>query len=70
MSCLHHWVIEPPNGTERVNGRCRKCGAERDFAVEPFGDLTDFAVWYGAGAPSRRAFVPKGHPARRQSKAK
>ena len=30
-SCIHHWVIEPPNGlTSR--GVCKRCGTDRDFA--------------------------------------
>jgi len=30
MECVHHWDLgNPLNGT--VHGRCRKCGAERDF---------------------------------------
>ena len=29
-ACRHHWLIEPPNGPT-CRGRCRRCGAERDF---------------------------------------
>lgn len=28
--CLHHWVIETPNGA-RSHGFCKRCGTERDF---------------------------------------
>jgi hypothetical protein len=28
--CVHRWVIESPNG-ETSRGRCRYCGAEKDF---------------------------------------
>ena len=44
-ACLHHWVIDPPNGP--VNkGTCRSCGEERDFLNYNEGD-------YGAYVPSR-----------------
>lgn len=39
-SCSHRWLLETPNGP-RVQGRCRVCGAERDFPTTA-GDL-----WYG-----------------------
>lgn len=29
-SCVHHWIIEVPQGPIS-KGRCKKCGAERDF---------------------------------------
>jgi len=29
--CRHHWLIESPNGNERLRGRCRRCGTERDW---------------------------------------
>ena len=28
--CVHRWVIESPNG-ETSRGRCRYCGAEKEF---------------------------------------
>ncbi len=28
--CRHHWLIEAPNGMTSP-GRCKVCGAERDF---------------------------------------
>jgi len=43
--CVHHWVIEPPNG--RVSrGVCKKCGMEMDFyntASVPWKDV-DFKL--------------------------
>ena len=30
MTHAHHYVIETPNGA-LSHGRCRECGAERDF---------------------------------------
>ena len=31
MTCAHHWVIAEPNGATS-RGRCKRCGAEKDFA--------------------------------------
>lgn len=28
--CSHHWVIDTPNGA-LSGGRCKRCGAEREF---------------------------------------
>lgn len=25
VDCIHHWVIEPPNGTDLLVGFCKKC---------------------------------------------
>lgn len=30
-NCVHHWVIEAPNGRES-SGACKHCGTERNFA--------------------------------------
>lgn len=30
IECRHHWVIETPSGSLSV-GRCRRCGAVREF---------------------------------------
>jgi hypothetical protein len=29
-SCQHHWLIETPRGSTS-QGRCKRCGEERDF---------------------------------------
>lgn len=29
-TCVHHWVIEPPEG-QFSNGKCLKCGEEKVF---------------------------------------
>jgi len=28
--CTHHWIIDPPNGPTST-GRCRLCGATKQF---------------------------------------
>lgn len=33
MRCIHHWVIDPPDGPVS-NGKCIKCGAEGLFPNE------------------------------------
>lgn len=44
MTCVHHWVLETPNGTPAVGAVCKKCGAEKlmrascEFDVAPQGD--------------------------------
>ena len=30
VTCVHHWIIEAPNGPESA-GRCRRCDATRIF---------------------------------------
>jgi len=36
--CVHHWVIESPNGATS-RGICRRCGAAEDFenTIKPKG---------------------------------
>ena len=47
MTCVHHWVIESPDGpTSR--GRCRKCKARRDFP-----NSAEFKAWTANGAAAR-----------------
>ena len=29
--CVHHWIIETPNGRES-QGVCKRCGAKKEFA--------------------------------------
>lgn len=29
-TCRHHWIIETPRGATS-NGRCKRCGSEREF---------------------------------------
>jgi hypothetical protein len=38
--CVHHWVIEPANGTPLLRGSCKKCGLERDDFVASSDDPT------------------------------
>lgn len=31
--CVHRWILEPPNGTNIVEGHCTKCKALKEFKV-------------------------------------
>jgi len=33
-ACIHHWVLESPNGSVS-KGVCKKCGSERDYFNAP-----------------------------------
>lgn len=35
MNCIHRWLVQPPDGSEHLQARCLKCGAERTFEVVP-----------------------------------
>ena len=30
ITCIHHWIIEPPEGPFSI-GKCLKCGNEKEF---------------------------------------
>jgi hypothetical protein len=38
-TCVHHWIIEAPNGREST-GRCKRCGIERAFT-----NSTEAVMW-------------------------
>lgn len=31
MTCTHHYILEPPNGTPSIEGTCKKCGERKVF---------------------------------------
>ena len=33
--CVHHWIIESPDGRRQSPGTCRKCGAEGSSSNSP-----------------------------------
>ena len=47
--CVHHWVIEPPNGAVS-EGRCKSCGEKKEFR-----NSFEYSSWYGNKSPA-----PKG----------
>ncbi|MBI4219887.1 MAG: hypothetical protein HY682_07085 [Chloroflexi bacterium] len=65
QTCVHEWVIEPPNGPTS-QGKCRRCNE-----VRAFRNSLDITYWdtqrHGAGAAQRRkpAATPAPIPARR-----
>ena len=38
-TCVHHWLIEAPNGREST-GRCKRCGIARSFT-----NSTEAVMW-------------------------
>ena len=38
-ACVHHWLIESPNGSTSA-GVCKRCGETRDFA-----NATENVMW-------------------------
>lgn len=38
-TCVHHWLIDAPNGRESV-GHCSRCGKERSFT-----NSTEAVMW-------------------------
>lgn len=53
-SCAHHWVIASPNG-EMSLGRCKACGAEKEFPNSAEDYLWERSVpqsrWTGRADP-------------------
>ncbi len=41
VGCTHHWIIDPPNGAVS-HGRCRLCGADKEFR-----NSYEFSSWHG-----------------------
>ena len=49
VQCSHHWVIESPNGPTSL-GRCRTCGAEKEFK-----NSIQITSWESEGSHLHRA---------------
>jgi hypothetical protein len=47
--CVHHWVIDPPNGAVS-QGRCKACGEEKEFR-----NSFEYSSWYGNKSPAPKA---------------
>ena len=41
QTCIHHWIIEPPEGPVS-NGICKKCGTESQFR-----NYLPHSIWEG-----------------------
>ena len=46
--CVHHWVIDPPNGAVS-KGRCKACGEEKEFR-----NSFEYSSWYGNKSPGAK----------------
>ena len=59
-TCKHHWLIETPRGTTS-KGRCKRCGAEREFRNSADGYLWEdnpnrgYNAWSGVPSTSKVA---------------
>lgn len=40
-ACSHYWLISPPSGPTS-KGRCKICGAEREFKNSPIFEAGDY----------------------------
>tara|TARA_Y100000588_G_scaffold332734_1_gene371148 strand:- start:63 stop:317 length:255 start_codon:yes stop_codon:yes gene_type:complete len=47
-SCVHHWVIEPPNGAVS-QGHCKACGESKEFR-----NSFEYSSWYGNKSPEKK----------------
>ena len=47
--CVHHWVIEPPNGAVS-EGHCKVCGEKKEFR-----NSFEYSSWYGNKSPAPKA---------------
>lgn len=57
IACIHHWRIERPDG-ETSRGRCKLCGASRDFRNYSY---------YPATSRTRAALAKRGRGASQQA---
>lgn len=50
--CIHSWLIDPPCGATS-HGRCKRCGAEKDFLNSLYDPVPRGLYWidkeYGKG---------------------
>jgi len=47
--CVHHWVIDPPNGAVS-QGSCKSCGEKKEFR-----NSFEYSSWYGNKSPAPKA---------------
>lgn len=52
--CPHWWLLDSPSGEHYVTGRCKRCGAERQFECT----LPENAVWKANDKTMASVFSP------------
>jgi hypothetical protein len=62
--CVHHWVIDPPNGAVS-EGRCKACGEKKEFR-----NSFEYSSWYGNKSPAPKAGAKGATEAKGATKAK
>jgi hypothetical protein len=50
--CVHHWVIDPPNGAVS-QGSCKVCGEAKEFR-----NSFEYSSWYGNKSPESKGGAP------------
>ena len=62
--CVHHWLIEPPNGAVS-EGHCKACGEKKEFR-----NSFEYSSWYGNKSPASKAGAKGGAKAETMPTAK
>ena len=45
-TCVHHWHIEPANGSRHSDGKCDKCGVVKSFTNSiVYDDWAEARAW-------------------------
>ncbi len=59
-TCIHHWVLDSPDGHIDVAGQCKKCGTQKRFlASEPRGNFNSSDWELIPGGASKRSRTRK-----------
>lgn len=61
--CVHHWVIEPPNGAVS-QGSCKSCGEKKEFR-----NSFEYSSWYGNKSPGPKGKAGAKSDAKPEAKA-
>ncbi|MQF81554.1 MAG: hypothetical protein FI735_05510 [SAR202 cluster bacterium] len=59
--CVHHWVIEPPNGAVS-QGHCKACGESKEFR-----NSFEYSSWYGNKSPGPKNGASNAEDTREKS---
>ena len=62
--CVHHWVIDPPNGAVS-QGSCKVCGDKKEFR-----NSFEYSSWYGNKSPAPKAGAKGAADAKGAAEAK
>lgn len=54
---VHHWLIESPNGSSTVQGKCKTCRKTREFEV-----AQEYSGDWNNGVATMKKGIPYLHP--------